>query len=215
MRIAAAFFFTVLLATNVIAQDKKGAQDAALRRLNAQNQRLASEKAKLERENAEAARALDSAQKDLQGQRLAAARNAKEAKRLGEELEYLEQETAAAFAREDELRQRLAETETALAAAREDAAMLRKRLANQTDTIGYWQAKTSECQAKNGDLAKLGYDLAERYRAKTCADIAVQNEPFTGIGRARMENLLEDYKEQLRAKRFDPRAEPAAKEAAK
>src|SRR5262249_50392615 len=179
----------------------------ALRRLNAQNQRLAADKAKLEREKEEAARSLATAQKDLQGQRSAAARNAKEAKRLSEELADRELELAGALAQVAELGERLAEAESALATAREEGDSLKKRLANQANSIAFWRTKTDACQAKNGELAKLGYELAERYRAKTCDDINLENEPFTGIARARMENLLEDYRDQVRAKRFDAREE--------
>jgi hypothetical protein len=64
----------------------------------------------------------------------------------------------------------------------------------------------------NDTLAELGHELAERYRAKTCEDVQRDNEPFTGIWRARMEDMLEDYRDKLLGQRFDWNAPAPRKE---
>jgi chromosome segregation ATPase len=196
------------LCAPAVAQDKR--MQEAVRRLQAQNQRLASERADLEREKAKLEQEKDDAQKSRSALERKVKSGARERQDLEDANTALELELADAEDREEALKARLAETEKALAAAREEGAQLRKRLANQGTTIGFWQAKTEACQAKNGELAKLGYDLVERYRQKTCGDITLENEPFTGIARVRMENLLEDYKDQVRAKRFDWRNDSAS-----
>jgi len=205
-------FLAIALAaacTFAMGQDKKS-QDA-VRRLSAANQRLVSEKAQLERDKAQALQKLGEVEKaraDAESELKVERGNGVKARRLGDEKRALEQKLADSQAREADLKGKLGETEAALAAARQEGEQLKRRVGNQKDTIGLWQVKTSACEAKNGELAKLGYELVERYRHKSCADIALDNEPFTGIGRARMENLLEDYKDRLRAQKFDARRDP-------
>lgn len=188
----------------------------ALRRMQAANQRLAAERAQLEREKAKleqaqqaAAKEKSALEKSLKGEKGVVAKQRKEIEALEAAKTGLEAKLAEAAAREAALAAKLAETEKALAASRQDGEQLRKRIANQSGTIGLWQAKAGDCQAKNGELARLGHELAERYRAKSCADVGRENEVFTGLGRARMENLLEDYKDRIDARRFDARQELA------
>jgi chromosome segregation ATPase len=192
----------------------------ALKRLQAANQRLAADKAQLERERArleqergEAVKARDALEGKLKSSRGVAAKSGAELEKSQAANQALESRLTQAAVREESLKAQLAESDKALAESRRDAEALRKRIANQSATIGVWQAKTGECEAKNGELARLGEELAERYRAKTCADVGAENEPFTGISRARMENLLDDYRESMRAQRFDRRRETESTEA--
>lgn len=202
----------VLFSLNGLAQDKK-MQDA-LRRLQAANQRLASEKAQLEREKArmdaerhDAAKARKSLEGNLKGERGMVAKQKKELEALDEAKRGLEEKLAEAAKGEEALRQQLAQTiaesDKALAEAQARAEQLNKRVANQQQTIGFWQGETGACRSKNAELGKLGGELLARYRAKTCQDVMSENEPFTGIGRARMENLLEDYRDKFREHKFE------------
>jgi chromosome segregation ATPase len=197
------------LCAPALAQDKR--MQEAVRRLQAQNLRLAGERADLEREKAKLEQEKNEAQKSRSALERKLKSGARERQDLQDTADALELELAEAEARGDALQAQLADTQNALAAARGEGESLRKRLANQGATIAFWSAKTEACQAKNGELAQLGYDLVERYRAKTCGDISLENEPFTGIAKVRMENLLEDYKSQVRAKRFDWRDDSGAK----
>jgi chromosome segregation protein len=211
---AALLLVLALAAPGALAADEARLQDA-LKRLQAANQRLAADKAQLERERArlererdEAAKARDGMEGKLKSSRGAVAKTAAELEDSQAAGRALEGKLAEAGAREEALKAKLAETEQALAASRRDAEALRKRIANQSATIGAWQAKTESCRFKNEALADLGGELAERYRAKTCADIGAENEPFTGIWRARMEDMLEEYRDRLTGQRFDPKAAP-------
>ncbi|HJY78352.1 MAG TPA: hypothetical protein VKE95_17060 [Burkholderiales bacterium] len=211
MKLLTAVSLAVLLlaAGATQAQDKKGQQEA-LRRLQASNQRLASEKAQLEREKAkleaerdEAAKARRSAEGSLKGERGTVAKQKKDLEALEEAKRGLEEKLAEAAKREDGLKQELTQTAKALAEAQSRGEQLAKRLANQQQTIGFWQGETDACRSKNTELGKLGNELLARYRAKTCEDVQNENEPFTGIGRARAENLLDDYRVKLREQSFE------------
>lgn len=210
--------FALLCALPAHAQEQR-LQDA-LKRMQAQNQRLAADKAQLEREKhrseqerAAALKARDALEATLKSSRGAVALSAAALERAREESRALEAKLAEAAAREQALKAGLAQAEQLLAAARADGERLRKRVANQSGTIGYWQAKTESCQAKNGELAAIGFDLLQRYRFKTCGDVEREAEPFTGIGRARLENMIEEYRDSLGAQRFDARRDAAPREA--
>jgi DNA repair exonuclease SbcCD ATPase subunit len=201
---ALAFCLAFLLAGAAGAQEAR--LQEALKRMQALNQRLAADKAQLEREKlkleqerSDAAKSREALEGRLKSSRGAAAKSAAELQQAREEKLALEARLAQAAQREAALKTKLAETEQALAGSRRDGELLKKRIANQSGTIGYWQERTGSCQAKNAELGRLGGELVERYRAKTCADVERETEPFTGIGRARLENLLEEYKDKLRA----------------
>lgn len=206
---AAFCMLLLMLSMNGMAQDKKG-QDAQ-RRLQQANQKLAGEKAALEREKAQLAR--DKAEltrerdelKDGAGKlKGAVARHAREAKKLGEEADKLRADLAAAVAREEALRGDLAKTAAGLQEAQRHAEQLGKRLANQGATSSFWQAKTESCEGKNLQLLDINAELLERYRAQALAGA----EPFTGITRARLENLVEEYRDRLAGARSRSKETP-------
>lgn len=86
------------------------------------------------------------------------------------------------------------------------------------------EAWIEECRDRNDSLFEANADLLERYR-----DVAVsREEPFTGIGRVKVENEYQDYRFKLedlqvmefqssvndeRHRRADPPAQIAAREA--
>jgi chromosome segregation ATPase len=202
MRLACAALAVVLFAAPVAAQDKK---DAA-KRLQAVNQKLTAEKAAWEREKAllsndkaQLTRERDTLKVEAEKYKGAAARNAR---KLKEESERLSAELAAAAEREATLKGELAKTTAGLQESQRGAEQLGKRLANQGETSRHWQAKTESCEGKNVELLGLNHELLDRYRAKSCADALAEAEPFTGIGRVRLENLLEEYKDRVSAARF-------------
>lgn len=203
----------VLFPLDSHSQDKKAQQDA-LRRMQAANQRLSSEKAQLEREKAQLAKekaqaeaAREGVQRNLKSERGTAAKQKQEIEALEEAKRGLEAKLAEAAVREEALKQQLAATEKEMAQAKAQAQaqgeQLTKRVANQQQTIGFWQGETDTCRSRNAELGKLGGELLARYRAKTCQDVMSENEPFTGIGRARMENLLEGYRDKLIEQKFE------------
>jgi chromosome segregation ATPase len=198
----------LLVATGAQAQDK--VQEQA-KRQQALIQKLANDKASLERDRAQLSRdkadlssARDSLKRDLDKQKRQAARGAKES-------EALRAEVAAAAEREQALKAELAKTTEELQEARRTGEQLTKRLANQSGTSRYWETRADSCGVKNVKLAELNAELLNKYQAKTCGDALMEAEPFTGVRRAEVENMIQEYKDKASRERFDPRADPAAK----
>lgn len=204
----------LIFSLNGIAQDKK---DAA-KRLQQANQKLAGEKAALEREKAQLARdkgdltkERDALKEDADKLKASAARNAREAKKLAGEADKSRADLAAAAGREAALKGELAKTGANLQEAQRNGEQLTRRLANQGETSRHWQAKTDACEGKNVQLLELNGELLGRYRAKSCGDALVEAEPFTGLGRVRLENLIEEYRDRIQGARFRAAEEPKEK----
>lgn len=102
-----------------------------------------------------------------------------------------------------------------------EATLEKERLAHE-DTRGQLQAQTRgrqdaearfarendllmTCRQHNGEMAKAAEDLLHAYENKGVFSSLSEQEPFTGIGRVRLENLLETYRDKL-----DEAREPSA-----
>lgn len=59
------------------------------------------------------------------------------------------------------------------------------------------------CQTHNGSLYALGREMMDKYRDKSCQDALAQAEPFTGLKKIEVENLLETWRDQLDRDRLD------------
>ncbi len=57
-------------------------------------------------------------------------------------------------------------------------------------------------QARNADLYKLGSEILDQYQHKGLGKVISGNEPFLQTSRVKLENLVQDYEDKLRAARF-------------
>lgn len=102
------------------------------------------------------------------------------------------------------LEAQVAELEASLAkerAAHEDtrgrlASQTRERLAAEASFARENQALLT-CRQHNGELAGAAEDLLNAYEEKGVFSVLGEHEPFTGIGRVRLENLLETYRDKV------------------
>lgn len=118
----------------------------------------------------------------------------KEQVRLTEEKTALADRLAKAEAQIAETRTALARTTGQLTERDAEAAKLRDELARTT------QAR-DDAVAKNVELSALLSGLATRYRNVGIAEVLRRAEPFTGLERARVEALLEEYRDRADALR--------------
>lgn len=66
-----------------------------------------------------------------------------------------------------------------------------------------WKARNNACVGKNQELVKVGRDLLGRYEDVTLGDKLVAREPLIGIGRVRVQNLLQDYGDKVLNQKID------------
>lgn len=58
-------------------------------------------------------------------------------------------------------------------------------------------ARAERCEAANIELFKVGNEILDAYENKDLGDVLGNDEPFTGLKRVEMENLIQDYKDKL------------------
>lgn len=70
----------------------------------------------------------------------------------------------------------------------------RAKLAGQVIEL---QRKLADREAKNLALFKLANEILKRYERFGLGDALAAKEPFTGISRVKLENLVQDYQDKL------------------
>lgn len=68
-------------------------------------------------------------------------------------------------------------------------------------------------RTRNTELLKLGREILDRYGRKDFFDLVGGSEPFVQSSRVRLENLVQDYEDKLRAARFTKDTLPPSVEA--
>lgn len=205
---------TLLLAVPAEAQqaDLQAKLRDALRAATAQIRALEDEKAALLAKQSQ----LESQLQALQGQG-----SATSGKAVAAEYErvFAEREQAYKLA-VDEFNQRLQEERDQLirmqdaaqkwkAAHDETAAALRakegerQQLAQQAAATN---ARIERCQAQNQALFAVSNEILDRYRNVGVTDVLAAHEPFLGLKRVELENLMQDYDDRVLDSRFDPNA---------
>jgi hypothetical protein len=118
-------------------------------------------------------------------------------------------------AESDALKARLADTEKRLA----DSVALQQATAQtlaqvesaKKQTEGTLAGKAHElqaCQTDNGRLYAIGREMVVKYQDKSCQDALAQAEPFTGLKKVEVENLLEAWRDQLDREKINAAGQP-------
>jgi len=113
------------------------------------------------------------------------------------------------------LKARLADTEKQLA----DSVALQQATAQKLAQTESARKKTEgdlsgtvrdlqSCQTHNASLYSLGREMMQKYRDKSCQDALTQAEPFTGLKKVEVENLLETWRDQLDRERLGSTDKP-------
>lgn len=169
-----------------------------LRRMQQQMQQVEQARTQAEQEKAAALADKDALERELgaakaTGSKLAGERAARS---------RAERTLKATQAELDTLKTRLAATEAKLSDAQAKLQAISQTLAQtesakkQTESqLAGIRSDLGQCRAHNGRLYSLSRDLMTKYRDKTCQDALAQAEPFTGLKRVEVENLLENWRD--------------------
>ncbi len=60
------------------------------------------------------------------------------------------------------------------------------------------------CEKKNADLYRISVEMMQKYESKGVIAALLQEEPFTGIDKVRVESLLQEYRDKADAAKFTP-----------
>lgn len=197
--------FSLLLAMIALATSPSWAANDSrekqmLRRMQQQVQQIEQARALAEQDKAAALADKETAERELEKfdatkRQLAGERAAR--RRMEAELKAVQTENEA-------LKTRLADTEKQLADSvalqRATAQTLAQTESAKKRTEGELSGTVRDlqsCQTHNGSLYTLGREMMQKYRDKSCQDALAQAEPFTGLKKVEVENLLEIWRDRL------------------
>ncbi len=208
--------FSLLLAMMALATSPSWAANDSrekqmLRRMQQQVQQIEQARAQAEQDKAAALADKETAERELEKfgatkRQLAGERAAR--RRIEAELEAVQTENEA-------LKTRLADTEKQLADSvalqRATAQALAQTESAKKHTEGELSGKVRDlqsCRTHNGSLYTLGREMMRKYRDKSCQDALAQAEPFTGLKKVEVENLLESWRDHLDREKLGASGKP-------
>jgi len=201
--------------TAVLAQDGAAAKQAnrdreMLRRVQAAQRQAEEARAAAEQEKARVEGLLEEARTRAKAVESGVARERRRALDLQQRAEALERDATALRQERDTLSTRLESTQAELAKA--VAELERRQTAIETrdrEVLGLQQsvAEGTEanlvCREKNRELATITREVLDKYRDVGVFDVLKRREPFTGVRRVQVENLLEDYTGRMEGARIE------------
>lgn len=187
-----------LLSGSAIASDKKANREREmLRRAQIELQQAREQSAALEAEKNKSVKELEQVSKSGKAAEAKAARLARELKEEQAQRGQMETELAAAKQRLTELESKVAELTGSLDETRRTLAGTEAAKKNLEGIKTRNEREIALCEDKNKSLYQVGRDLMVRYEKKSCEDVLAQREPFTGLKRVEVENLMEEYRDKL------------------
>lgn len=148
--------------------------------------------------------------------------NEKKIADLTKQLDALRKKTAEDKAATDksinELTSKVANTEQDLARTKQTlvkwkdgygkaAAIAQKKEAERSVLAGkvvVLERRVADNEAKNAEMFKIGNEILDRYKGFGLGTALTAREPFTGITRVKLQNLMQNYEEKLVAQKIRP-----------
>ena len=127
----------------------------------------------------------------------------------GKARDQLQQEKDALAARVADLDLKLKQTGDELGRTKATLASTQTDLGARSDLVTRMTAANQSCEDRNLKLYGVATELIGKYRSQGVFDTLRRKEPFTGLRKVEVENLLEAYQDRADAARTDPAATPA------
>lgn len=201
-----------LLGNSAWADNKRNSREReALRRVQQQMQQLAQEKAMLEQQVSgfEQEKSALSGEKDalarkVQSAESRAAAEGRKRRSLEQELEAARKENQALQEQKADVEKRLLEMTAAQTDSARQLTVLQGEKKQTEAKLAMREKQIARCEDNNLKLYQYGRDLIKQCRDHSATDAILRLEPFTGIKRVGIENLLEEYRDKLDAQKFIP-----------
>lgn len=170
-----------------------------LRRLQIMQQQMNEQNAALQKERDDLAGQLKAAQASITSLKERSEKESGKAQGLEKSLQAQQRDNTT-------LTQQLTEAQQALATLRQEHESTLATLKASEDDNGRLEATGAEqrgqiadCEHKNLLLYQANTELLEKYQNKSAWDALAQKEPFTGIEKVRIDNVLQEYRDKLAA----------------
>jgi hypothetical protein len=115
-------------------------------------------------------------------------------------------------------------SETSLAKAHENNVALNESLQKTTQNLHQTETEKTQlqatvvdqaqliesCAAKNVKMVQINRELLDHYAQKGCFDAMLQREPLTQLKRVELENIVQEYQDQIDQQEFKQKTATAA-----
>lgn len=200
-------------AASAWAQSPSAAADENVRRLRMQVRQLQQEQTTLQEARSKAEAERTALQQEIESLKADLARQKASSGVASNKAAVLTRDIATAKAEKDTLAERLNETEKALRSSSDLYATCQRDLGSTRRDMGAANQELSEANARlgsrlkqcstfNGELHAIGTDLLQRYENKGFGEVLGTTEPFIQKARVRLENLSEEIRGKLEARRL-------------
>lgn len=191
------------LASSAWSQDKGASREReALRRVQQQLQQIRQEKTAMEEKLTNTEQEKEKLASQVSGAQARAKSDSAKHQQLQLALDAVTQERQTLQAQKAELDQRLAELTTKHAGTERELALTQAQKKQAQSTLSTRDQQVASCEEKNVRLYQYGRDLIGQCRDQSATDAVLRLEPFTGIKRVAIENLLEEYRDKLDAQKL-------------
>ncbi|MDN5836349.1 MAG: DNA repair protein [Nitrosospira sp.] len=186
-----------IVAASAAATKDQKRERQALRRMQQQLNEAQQQKSALDEEKAVLEETLKKTQGETETQKRSAASAAAKASRLAKDIE-------AANTEKTELRTQLDEAGKRNEELASQSRQLEQDLKDTAVALEKQNEQRKLCEANNAELYRIGRELVDWYTSKGPVNAMLEAEPFTGMKRVEMENLLENYRDKLEGQRLEP-----------
>ncbi len=168
----------------------------ALRRMQQQLNEIQQQKSALDQEKTVLEETLKKTHNETESHKRSAAGAAAKASRFEKDIEAVKNEKT-------ELRKQLDESGKRNEELSGQSKQLEQDLKNRGIALEKQNEQRKLCEANNGELYRIGRELADWYTSKGAMNAILEAEPFTRMKRVEMENLLENYRDKLEGQRLE------------
>lgn len=199
------FLTLIILLASVLAlpanaeTKKPDPQREQIRRLQQMQQKTEQEKATLQLEKSAVEEQLKVSTEKALNLEKSAQRSASLDKQKTAQITALETQMS-------ELKAHLAESEKCVTQSAESQQKSLAEITRLQTQLSKLNKDLSAGEAKNLQLYKYSIELMNRYQNKGVWTSVAQMEPFTGLKRVEIENLLDEYRDKLEAQKAEPTA---------
>jgi chromosome segregation ATPase len=107
------------------------------------------------------------------------------------------QQIAAQIEAREDLRQTLDKWKIAYDEAANVARTKEAERARLSTELAAFTKRATTCEALNAELFKVGNEILGRYAAVDLSDVMALREPFIGVKRVELQNIVQDYQDKL------------------
>jgi len=187
----------LVVATPLYAANKKDPAKEAQRRMQMQMKQVQDEKAAVEQEKAALGKELETLKKKTGEIESSVARANRRGVAAEKEAEALKQAKIELSEKITQLEKQFSESQLSLRDTRQSLQQETSQKQRLEQNLSTRDKELGVCETKNKALYQYQVELLNRAQNRGSLDVLLEKEPFTGVKRIEIENLMEEYRNKI------------------